>query len=108
MNKILLITLLLFCISLPTDRTFHSDLSCLVHNPHKVDCGWIGINQQGCEERGDEVRRANLRGRRREGHADGRGHEEGPLRHVTGFKGGYHERRQDPEDRRKEDPGRGG
>ena len=51
MNKLVLISLIVFCLTVPTDRTPYSDLSCLVHNPHKIDCGWIGINQQGCEER---------------------------------------------------------
>mgnify|MGYP002627011126 CR=1 FL=1 len=51
MNKLILITLIVFCLSEPTGRTHYSDLSCLVHNPRKRDCGWIGINQQGCEER---------------------------------------------------------
>ena len=51
MNKILLLSLFLVFISFPTDRTFYSDLSCLVHNAHKVDCGWYGINQKVCEER---------------------------------------------------------
>ena len=51
MKKLLLISLIIFCLSFPTERTFRSDLSCLVHNPHKRDCGWYGIDQRGCEER---------------------------------------------------------
>ena len=50
MNKLILISLIALCLSLPTERTINSDLSCKVHNPHKKDCGWYGIDQKKCEE----------------------------------------------------------
>ena len=50
MNKLILISLIAFCLSLPTERTSDSDLSCKVHNPHKKECGWYGIDQKKCEE----------------------------------------------------------
>ena len=50
MRKLILISLIVFCLTDPTERTIDSDLSCKVHNPHKKDCGWYGIDQQKCEE----------------------------------------------------------
>ena len=52
MNKIIILSLLALCIQEPTERTRITDLSCKVHNPHKKDCGWYGINQEQCEEIG--------------------------------------------------------
>ena len=51
MKLIILIALILACVTGPTQRTT-GDLSCKVHNPHKKDCGYGGINQQKCEEKG--------------------------------------------------------
>ncbi len=51
MNKIIVISLLVCCLAQPTLRTTE-DLSCKVHNPRKIDCGYYGINQKNCEEKG--------------------------------------------------------
>ena len=50
MNKLVLISLIVVCLSLPTERTLDSDLACRFGNFRKKDCGWYGINQQKCEE----------------------------------------------------------
>ena len=51
MNKIIFLSLLIFCLTGPTLRTT-KNLSCKVHNPTKKDCGFYGINQDQCEKLG--------------------------------------------------------
>ena len=51
MNTIIFLSLLIVCFAEPTLRTTE-DLSCLVHNLIKKDCGYYGINQFQCEKIG--------------------------------------------------------
>ena len=50
MNKLVLISLFVFCLSEPTQRTLYSDLTCKITIQYKKECGWVGIDQQKCEE----------------------------------------------------------
>ena len=51
MYILFMLSLISTCLSDPTQRTI-TDLSCKVHNPHKKDCGFDGINQKKGEELG--------------------------------------------------------
>ena len=51
MKAIILILSLVSCLSAPTVRTTE-DLSCAAHELLKKDCGFYGINQKTCEEKG--------------------------------------------------------
>ena len=51
MKNVILIILIIYCLSAPTERTI-DDLSCIAHDLLKKDCGFYGINQKTCEEKG--------------------------------------------------------
>ena len=51
MRILILILAIAYCFSIPTYRT-KDDLSCAQYEELKKDCGYIGINQKTCEERG--------------------------------------------------------
>ena len=51
MKAFILILCLTYCLTAPTVRT-KDDLSCYEFDELKKDCGYYGINQQSCEEKG--------------------------------------------------------
>ena len=51
MKSIILLISLIYCLNAPTERT-KDDLSCMAHELLKKDCGFYGINQKTCEEKG--------------------------------------------------------
>jgi len=51
MKELIFLTFLVTIYSSPTERTIEG-LSCKVSDNDKKDCGWMGVDQRGCEDLG--------------------------------------------------------
>ena len=61
MKAIIVILSIISCLGAPTKRTT-DDLSCAAHELLKKDCGFYGINQKTCEEKGCCWKESSIQG----------------------------------------------